>query len=355
MDEAGITSEAPARPERHHRWARLLLVVLVASIVIGATLFVVTLPPPLSIKEGSTSGPILANFPTTTSTLHPAFGNFTATTYANQTSGPSSNLTLKFHSYGWAMGDEYGVIDHVDFFYYISVLGKFAPNLHPGALRLACNVTGSHIATEFHHEIHQGPNVSVNPQQVFAFFDNGTGALTASLANSGGTGPFYAFEYRANGWGTMRYQYTQYLGFRATVTGWMLPAISVSLGFEIRNVPRSLTLFPAGTAWAFYGPGYLASSFDVSTAAPFTVAGAFNASAPVTAYILNLSEYSDLLSNGDPTTWHWISSPGVTAYAINVTLPPRELWYLAFHVPSPGNMGGWPVTVVATQRIVATT
>jgi len=335
---------------------RVLFALLAAALVVGATLFVLSLPPSLSIKEGSTFGVVRANFPTTTSTEHPVVGNFTATTYANQSSGPSSSLTIQVSSHGFAVGYNYA-LSYVEFFYDIAVIGKFASNLRPGDLQFITNVSGSRIALDFFNNWDQGPNVSSDRQQTFGFWNNGTGILSASLKDAGRPGAFYEFKYGAHGQSELwNYKATQFIGFRAIVTGWMMPPINVAIVMEITNVPKTITLFPKGTSFTVYG--YNATQFEMETLAPLALTGAFNASSPVTAYFLNLTEW---WAWGDgrwtqPTAFHWRSAVGIQAGSIDAILPPGEIWFLAFvktPLPSPGPVH--PVTVAATQDILVTT
>ena len=352
----GRGGEIPDRPERRYRRPSVLFAILVVSEVVGTSLLVVNLPPPLSIQEAFPIGAVRANFPTTTSTEHPAFGNFTATTYVNQTSGPSSRLTMSVRSEGFAVGYNYA-IQYVMFFYYVTVRGRFARNVHPQSVVFNGNVTGSAITIDFRNNWDQGPNVSSNRQQAFGFWNNGTGALSATLTNGGGPGPFYDFEYGAHGQSDLwNYKYTQFVGFRATVTGWMLPPIRVGVLMEISNVPKTVPLFPRGTSWTVYG--YNESRLNVGTGAPFVVVGAFNASSGVTAYILNLTERWSWINGGfnPPAAFHWRSAVGTRAASIDVILPPGDVWYLEFVDPTPFPPGPVsPITVAVNREIVATT
>jgi hypothetical protein len=346
----------PDSPARGFRRPWVLFAIIAASDIVGASLFVVSLPPSLGITEGSTLGVVSANFPTTDSKDHLVFGNFTATTYANQTSGPSSHLRMSVHAYGFAVGYNY-VLNYVMFFYDVSVRGTFARNIHPWALEFRSNLTGSAITLEFRNGWDQGPNVSSNRQQAIGFWNNGTGTMTATLTNGGGPGSLYQFEYAANGQSDLwNYKARQFIGFRATVTGWMLPPISVGILMKITNAPKIIPLFPKGSPWTVYG--YNETRLDVRTTVPFAVTGAFNASSPVTAYILNLSERWAWVNGGygQPTMFHWRSRVGVLAASIDATLAPGEVWYLAFvatPLPQPGPVNS--ITVAATQDIVATT
>ena len=320
--------------------------------MVVATVFVFTLPPTLSIAEGSSQTTLAANFPTTSSTLHPAFGNITATTYANQTSGASSSLVLVVHSFAFAVGYN-DVMNSVQIMYGVAVIGQFAPNLRLGSLQFTCQVTGSHINTDFHNNWTQGANVSVDHQQTFGFPDNGTGSLTATLMNAGGPGPVYAFEYGASGQSRMLYQHAQRLAFRATVTGWMLPPISVGVVLGIMNVPKTVTLYSAGTQW-YADSAYNTTSLNLDTLIPYAIRGAMNATAPVTAYVVNITEYWDYFFSGTVQTWHWSVSIGTSSTPIALTLPPDDNWLMVYRTGSyvPGDP---PVFIYATQDIVATT
>jgi len=192
VDQSRPDGRTPRGPTLRIPSFRVLLSILLAALVVGATLFVFSLPPSLSITEGSTFGVVRANFPTIHSTTYPAVGNFTATTYANQSSGLSSSLTIRVNSHGYAVGYNYA-ISYVEFSYDIAVIGKFASNIHPGNLQFIANVTGSRITLDFYNNWDQGPNVSSSRQQTFGFWNNGTGILTASLTNAGGPGPYYEF------------------------------------------------------------------------------------------------------------------------------------------------------------------
>ncbi len=335
------------------RQVGLILTLVTAAVLIGATLFVVTLPPSLSIRESLTRADLLANFPTTNSGS-PVLGSYSATTYANQSSGPSSTLTITVHVHAYAVALPSGLINNVQLVYDVAVSGKFAPNVRPTALQFACNLTGSNISVDFYNNWDQGANVSSDRQQTFGFIGTGSGELTAVLLNGGGPGPFYAFDYGSNGQSMMLYQYPEFIGFHATVTGWLLPAISAGIVLKIQNVPKRIVLDPAGTTFLTYG--YNETEIDVSTIVPYTVTGAFTSSAPVTAYVLNLSQWWDWMGYGVPPDWTWRGPVGILNGTINVTLSPIDLYYLIFlktPLPPPGPVS--PMNVTATQDFVATT
>ncbi len=332
----------------------MAVVLAVVVAVSASTLFVLSLPPSLSIHEGVTDGALLANFPTTNSATNLAEDNFTATTFANETAGPSSSLTLRVNAYGAAVGTNY-VIQGVQMFYDVQVIGRFATNLRPDGLRFSFNQTAPGATAEFYngpdvasgYYAAQGPmaNVSEDQQQTFVAGDNGSGALTATLLNAGGPGPYYAFHYWANGQSYMEYRTPKFPEFRATVTGWFLPTVRVDIGVEIRNVPKIFPLFPVGTSWPVSGSA--SASFSVPTTAAFVVSGAFNASGPVTAYIVNVMQFPGY--GGTPSSWEWTASLGTTPTPVNVTLPPPGTdWYLMFTTAGTG------ANVYATQAIVAT-
>ncbi|HYM40130.1 MAG TPA: hypothetical protein VEY12_08325 [Thermoplasmata archaeon] len=328
-----------------------MLVIAVAIVVVGATVLVLTLPPPITIAEGSAHGMLAANFPTTTS-LDPAFGNVTATTHATQTSGPSSSLTLVVHSYAFALGYNHEM-NYVQIMHDVAVIGRFAPNLRLGTLQFTCRVTGSNSSIDFYNNWTQGPNVSVDHQQTFGFFANGTGSLSATLMNAGGRGPFYTFDYGANGESRMLYQHTQVFEFRATVTGWMLPAISLGVALKIMNVPKTITLYSAGARW--YADSSLNwTPLSLATLVPYTVTGAMNATAPVTGYVMNLTEYWDYSNSGTVRSWHWSLNIGTSSTPIALMLPSDDYWLMVYRTGSSGPPGP-AVFIYATQDIAATT
>ena len=320
--------------------------------LVTAAVFVVTLPPPLTIWEGNAQGLMAANFPTTSSTLNPAWGNVTATTYANQSSGSSSSVTLAVRSYAFAWGYRYRM-NYVQIMHDVAVFGKFAPNVRPGGLEFTCHDTGSNFSTDFYNNWTQGANVSVDHQQTFGFGANGTGSLTAALINSGGPGPYYEFQYGANGESRLLYQHAQSLEFVATVTGWMLPPIRVSVALRVMNVPKTVTLYPAGSRW-YADSAYNWTTLRLDTLVPYSITGAMNATAPVTAYVMNLTEYWDYVNAGSIQAWHWRFDINTSSTPVNLTLPSDDYWVMVYSTGSyvPGNP---PVFIYATQDIIATT
>ncbi len=356
MEGSDATPKPPSAPRRRMPARRIVLALVVAVVVVAATLFVLSLPPQLTIHEGMTYRALLANFPTTNSGTNMASGKYMATTYANQTAGPSSNLTVFVGMYGAAVGMNY-VIQGVEMNYAVEVVGRFAPNLRLGSLQFSFNQTAPGAPANFwdgpgmpasylYNVTGAGANVSASNEQAFAVTANGSGGLTVNLLNAGGPGPFYEFAYWAHGESYMGYQGPKFLEFRATVTGWILPPISAAVGVGIRNVPKTFTLFQAGTGWKVGGSNLTA--WSVPTMAPFVVTGALNATGPATAYIADAVQLP--YGSGAPATWEWKADLGPVPTPVNVTLlPPGNDWYFVF------TTGGAGVSVYASQAIVATT
>ncbi len=350
------------QPKRRVPTWRIVLVLAAVVAAVTATVFLLSLPPPLTVREGATVGALLANFPTTNSATNLAQGNFTATTYANETNGPNSRVTLLVHVYGAAVGNNW-VMQGVQMFYDVQVVGRFAPNLRIGALQLSFNETasgntielynGPDTASSFYGEQGLEANVSADNQQEVYVSGNGSGGLAATLQNVGGPGPFYAFHYWANGQGYMGSLTPKFLEFRATVAGWMMPSISAEVGVEIKNVPRTFPLFPAGKSWSVYG---LHETFwSVPTTATFTVTGALTASGPATGYLMNTTDYLAIATSGSPSGWQWTATLGTQPTLVNATLPPPGMWwYLVFTTPISGG-AAQGANVSVTQTLVATT
>ena len=205
--------------------------------IAGSTAILLSLPPSLSVSDGSRAYEIEGNF-TAMNSLSPTVWYLNATTYANQTSGLSSTLTLDLKVYGF-----YDSAAHaIQFFSIATVLGKFSANIRPSGLLITVNETGP-LVNVFGHVLPPGvngrpgsPNVSFDQSQTIGFAGNGTGNLGVSLANQGGSTPQYEFVFFEETDLTYRYLFDHILGTRATVTGWLLPPISVSIVLRIANV-----------------------------------------------------------------------------------------------------------------------
>jgi len=196
-----------------------------------AAVYGLTRPPALIVTDGSIVGVIGGNLTSITDTQHALILLFNATTYANQSAGTVSTLSIHVWTetyYDVAAGDVY-------VFANVTVVGRFAANLHPSSLQIAVNETGPLILLQSESVRQIGSNVSYNSQQTVNLRDNDTGGLSVSLINGGGAGAFYGFSYSDWFDVTERPWYNHFLGFRATVTGPFTPAIQVGVLLEIIN------------------------------------------------------------------------------------------------------------------------
>ncbi len=121
-------------------WLFFAFAVAAVVVVAGVSVYVLTLPPPipLTVKDGSATGTIEGNLTTIGSNQTDLVLDFLATTYANQTNGLGSTLTLRLHTYSLYDGGcgclETNVI--------ASVAGSFAANLRPSTLQFVVNQSG---------------------------------------------------------------------------------------------------------------------------------------------------------------------------------------------------------------------
>ncbi len=205
--------------------------------IAGSAAILFSLPPSLILTDGSRSYEVEGNF-TAMNSLNPTVWYVNATTYANQTSGLSSILRLQLKAYGFYDGSAHAI----QFFSIATVIGKFSPNVHPSGLSITLNETGPLVGV-FGYILFPGvngrpgsPNLSFDQSQTVGFIGNGTGNLGASLTNQGGSGSQYEFMFFEETDLTYHYLFNHILGIRATVTGWLLPPISVSIVLRIINI-----------------------------------------------------------------------------------------------------------------------
>lgn len=206
------------------------LVGLVAIAVAGAITFAYMLTPrpiSLTVDDGSAVGVIEANFANYTLTNSSIVRYFNATTYANESVGPTSALTVRmFTSTFYDAGGGWLVVD-----INTTVEGEFASGLHLGGLTLACNQTGQPVFVWGVAEP-GAVNVSGYPQKI----DN-SGTFAPTLVNQTGKGSLYEFLYPAYISEQDILSRVEFLGFRATVTGEFTPAVSVGILLQIIDAP----------------------------------------------------------------------------------------------------------------------
>lgn len=220
------TGEVPSK-SRRPRLVFAVLLVTVLLVAAGVVTYVVTRPPDLidlKVVDGSTVGAIEGDLTTVGSNQTPLVLNFVATTYANETNGEASTLTLRLHT--WTFFDSGGGDVEVDI--NATVAGTFAADLHPANLQLFANQTGPNGSLEAWAE-QFGTNVSFDPGQSFGVL-NGSGVLSATIV-----GGAYRFSYSDFFKVIGRPWYNRFAGFRVTVTGPFTPAVGVGILLKIIN------------------------------------------------------------------------------------------------------------------------
>ncbi len=219
-------------PRPVEKWLVLALAAIIIVAIAALTISSLPGPPPipLTVSDGSTTGTIEGNLTTVGSNQTDLVLDFAASTYASQTDGLGSTLTLRLHTY--SLYDSACGCLETDVI--ASVVGSFAANLRPSALQFVVNQSGPRTETQG-WGAGQGTNVSIDPAQILAFANNGTGALTATIVSQPGVR--YSFTYsektdvRANETPSVRYNH--FLGFRVIVTGAFTPSVSVGILLKI--------------------------------------------------------------------------------------------------------------------------
>lgn len=214
---------------RRPRIVLAVLLITVLLVIAGVVTYVVTRPPlliDLKVTDGSTVGVIEGNLTSYGAPERPALVlDFAATTYANETDGEASTLTIRIHS--WTLFDSTCGCVRVNI--NATVAGLFASDLRPGGLQLEANQTGPNGALQSWAEMQFGTNVSFDPDYSFGFY-NGSGILSGTIV--GGSSRFSYSDF-FDVWG--RPWYNRFAGFRATVIGPFTPAVSVSILLKIVN------------------------------------------------------------------------------------------------------------------------
>ena len=237
MNEPPHTSAVPSRG-RHRRLVLAVLVVAIVVAVAGVMTYIVTRPPALinlEVTDGSTVGLVEGHFTNLTST-NPLLLNFTAATFANQTGRNGSLLRMDLVT--WTYYDP--LAGAVYLFADLTVAGAFAPNLGPRALEFSANATGQAIELNTHY-VPPTTNLSFDSQPIIDIVGNTTGSVSATLTNQSRSAPVYNFGFYPLPYGDMfwilwRPWYSPHLvGFRATVTGPFVPAVSVGILLEVIN------------------------------------------------------------------------------------------------------------------------
>jgi hypothetical protein len=244
---------APASPGR--RW-RLFTALVAAGVIVIATLsvYVLTRPPPipLTVSDGSLSKIIEATFADYQDTGHPIFRVYTATTYANQSDGASSRLTLRLFVVAFDAPPRGATLGM-----FAIVSGRFAPNLSPTRLTFTFNQTGRYASaygyaypTAFNNSLPNAPIAFPGPTNVTyegAFLPQvvgtGSSSIGSSFLNESKAGPSYDFLYPAYIEEVDPLGDDAFLAIRATVMGPFTPAVSVGILVHLVNIPVTFTHF----------------------------------------------------------------------------------------------------------------
>ena len=238
--QPGGPAAPPPGPAANARGKRMLLALAVSALVVaaGVSIYLLARPPPvpLAISDGSTAALSRATFSDYSDTAYGVAREYTATTTANQSGGPTSILTLDLQTNS-AWVPISAVLAEVDTAVFVTVRGAFASNLRPTGLTLACNSTGGGTPGGWAEP--GGTNVSYDPTHPQTVPDcNGAVGFTPTLENVSDEGPVYAFVFVASVgslWGLDGGD--QFLGFRATVTGPFAPAVSVGILLHLVDIP----------------------------------------------------------------------------------------------------------------------
>ncbi len=219
------------------RFVVILVVVLVSASTSVALAYVLTGSPApihLAVSENPILGVISGN-------LTGIFSNaslvreFEAITYANQSGGPASTLTLQVRTETYDDPGNGVVRTLVG----LTLAGHFASALGPRNLLLTVNDTGPAISLQV-DSVLVATNFTFDSDPYISLLQASTGSLSASLTNAGSAIPFYQFGIQSTISGdtfevSFSPQYNHFVGFRATVTGPFTPAVSVSVLLEIIN------------------------------------------------------------------------------------------------------------------------
>lgn len=235
----------------------LALVLAVAAVVVvaGVSAYVLTRPPPipLTISEGSTSQVVQATFANFGSNC-PVYRSYVATTWANESDGATSALTLHLYLGAFIDGD----LVRLDLFPVVS--GSFAPDLHPARLTLTFNETGARYTgaygwpytTAFNNSFPAAPvafpaptNVTIHSQDSLPeVAGNGSTSLDTSLVNTSTSGARYEFLYAMLIIMQDPLGDNAFFAVRATVTGPFAPAVNVDILVHLVDVP-----IPSSSFW----------------------------------------------------------------------------------------------------------
>ena len=222
----------------------MLVVAIVVFFAVVAIWVYVIAPSPLTIEDVSMKAVIQGDF-VNYSSLSPLVQFFNATTTVDQTGYPTSVLSLRMTVS--AFGPFTGFPATYGIFIRLGVVGRIAPNLHPGELVLTYNQTGYELHALGSEELTGAnplPPVNVTtcpppgctlPSVEVA--DNGSGALTSPLYNDNGAAAYYYFSYPAFFEIRERVGLDFFVGVRITLAGPFTPSVSVGILVQVMDVP----------------------------------------------------------------------------------------------------------------------
>ncbi len=242
----------PARMPLHP--ALWLLVLLAAAALIVAAVFAVVVlmaPPPISLtmRDGSTTDLLAGDFVNATP-AGPITDTFLATTYAVESGGANSSLSLELMTAAYA--DSTGVIlVQVA----VGVAGRFVPELRPARVTLAYNQTGP-LLTATGEDFNIGPYAPLNvticttscPSEHVNVPGNGSAVLTSNLVNETGALPYFWFRYPAHFVLEEPPGQSVFAKFQANVTGPFTPSVGVGILLHIVDVPPKGPIGAIGVA-----------------------------------------------------------------------------------------------------------
>ncbi len=94
--------------------------------------------------------------------------------------------------------------------------------------------------------------------------------------------------------------------------------------------PSPVTLYSAGSTLSIPNGTLKGLSFNLNAAA--TLSGSFVASSPVTLYVLNPQDYTNLTSTGVPGSYLWTSGANVTAASISSNFAAGSYYFVVVNL-----------------------
>jgi hypothetical protein len=93
--------------------------------------------------------------------------------------------------------------------------------------------------------------------------------------------------------------------------------------------PAVVTVATSGTVWNLDAGYYeYVGPVDLTTNSSWTTSGTFTASAGITAYVMDSTQYASWGGSGNPSAYYWTSGPGVTSGSVNTVLPADTFYFV---------------------------